>query len=247
MPPLKNSSDQEQDNFFRNQIQKFEQWIVVGYLTPYICHEMNNSLQTIRGALALTLEQPDISPEMLSYLKLSHQETGRIARLVDDIRGLYRSETTKSFVDLNEISTGVLGIMSEQMKQQGILLHASIGKEMVGVVGFSFQMQFLLLTVLLNLIELNKINQEKDLFFQTTVQGRSAAIEMFIKKPLNRAGVQSIDWEKADSFFDNFLEYSRSGSIVKLHKGKIYKYSEGGKLGVRILLPIVKGSESARE
>lgn len=75
------------------QLSQRDRQASIGRLTSHICHEINNAMQSTRGALALALEEPEVPPELASYLTLCKDETKRVVDLVDRMRQIYHPET----------------------------------------------------------------------------------------------------------------------------------------------------------
>jgi signal transduction histidine kinase len=67
-----------------------ERMATVGRLTSYFCHAVYNSLQAIRGATDLALEESDLPPAVSEYLRISRKETFHLAEMVDRLRQIYR-------------------------------------------------------------------------------------------------------------------------------------------------------------
>jgi hypothetical protein len=67
-----------------------ERQAAVGRLTSYFCHAVNNSMQTIRGAIDLAREEPGLSPEIDEYLAISRKETELIGAKINRLRQIYR-------------------------------------------------------------------------------------------------------------------------------------------------------------
>ncbi|MGB7539148.1 MAG: hypothetical protein WBM17_11475 [Anaerolineales bacterium] len=67
-----------------------ERQAAVGRLTSYFCHAVNNSMQTIRGAIDLAREQPDLSPEIDEYLAICRKETDLIGIKINRLRQIYQ-------------------------------------------------------------------------------------------------------------------------------------------------------------
>jgi CheY-like chemotaxis protein len=67
-----------------------ERQAAVGRLTSYFCHAVNNSIQTIRGAVDLALEEPDISAGIAEYLAICRKETVSLGAKINRLRQIYR-------------------------------------------------------------------------------------------------------------------------------------------------------------
>ncbi|MBN1439423.1 MAG: hypothetical protein JW929_08445 [Anaerolineales bacterium] len=66
----------------------------VGRLTSYFCHAVNNSMQTIRGAVDLAREEPDLPAEVAEYLAICRRETELIGKKIDRLRQIYRPKAS---------------------------------------------------------------------------------------------------------------------------------------------------------
>lgn len=67
-----------------------ERQAAVGRLTSYFCHAVNNSMQTIRGAIDLAREEPGLSPGVDEYLAICRKETELIGVKINRLRQIYR-------------------------------------------------------------------------------------------------------------------------------------------------------------
>ncbi|MBN2083832.1 MAG: hypothetical protein JW748_01315 [Anaerolineales bacterium] len=71
-----------------------ERQAAVGRLTSYFCHAVNNSMQTIRGAIDLAREEPGLSPGIDEYLAICRKETELIGIRINRLRQIYRPEAS---------------------------------------------------------------------------------------------------------------------------------------------------------
>ena len=96
--------------------------ISVGRLTSRICHEINNSLQATRGALALAMEEPSLSEDLNAYLKLCNSENQRVVALTSRIRNIYRPDPQLSTISMDVLLNEIVYLVADQVNDRGITL-----------------------------------------------------------------------------------------------------------------------------
>jgi DNA-binding response OmpR family regulator len=98
-----------------------ERQAAIGRLTSYFCHDVSNTLQTIRGAVDLALEEPNLSPDLTEYLTICRQETVNIGRKIERLRQIYRPKSVPPQpVALGALLHEVLGMASDETLRVGI-------------------------------------------------------------------------------------------------------------------------------
>jgi CheY-like chemotaxis protein len=138
---VKNRIDRflRKDSFSSIVIER-ERQAAVGRLTSYFCHAVNNSIQTIRGAIDLALEEPGLSAVISEYLTISRKETVSLAGKINRLRQVYRPkpsppeeialdaflrETLKMAAD--ELTRNSISIR-EQIESPPPVLHGSVDR-----------------------------------------------------------------------------------------------------------------------
>jgi hypothetical protein len=98
-----------------------ERQAAVGRLTSYFCHAVNNSIQTIRGAVDLAREEPDVPAPIAEYLTICRKETVSIAAKIERLRQIYRPKPAPP----ESVALGALLHETLQMATDE-LLHANV-------------------------------------------------------------------------------------------------------------------------
>jgi len=96
--------------------------ISIGRLTSRLCHEINNSLQATRGALALAMEEPSLSDDVNAYLKLCNSENQRLTALARRMRNIYRPDPEFSMILLDSLLGEIVYLVADQVNDRQITL-----------------------------------------------------------------------------------------------------------------------------
>ncbi len=85
---LENALAQEQA--MHQKLAQAEKLSALGRMVSSVAHELNNPLQTIRNCLYLTKNDLPADSPIHEYLEMANSETGRLVKLVAQLRQLYR-------------------------------------------------------------------------------------------------------------------------------------------------------------
>ena len=106
-------------------------WAIVGQLTSTLIHEINNPMQTIRGAVSLALEDLNDTETLDTYLNLSLQESDRILGSIALIRRIYLQETDEPVpINVNSILQELLTLITKKLSQCQIELNLKLDSQL---------------------------------------------------------------------------------------------------------------------
>ncbi|MEW5961282.1 MAG: GAF domain-containing protein, partial [Chloroflexota bacterium] len=136
----------------QKQILQAERLATVGRLTASLSHEINNPMQSIRGALTLALEELNNPAELATYLHLSLEESERVVRLLNRMRQIYRPKTGifEPF-DLNGLLQEAIGLANKELKRQKVSIRTDLAPDLPSPTVVVDQLHLVLLSLLLNL------------------------------------------------------------------------------------------------
>ena len=75
----------------RDNFRPFQQFMALGSLSGYVTHEMKNPVNAIQGTAELMARHMDPSDPRLRYLNNIQQASGKLVRLIDELRDLSSS------------------------------------------------------------------------------------------------------------------------------------------------------------
>ena len=108
-----------EDSIMRDQLVQSEKLAALGRMLATITHEINNPLQTIKNSLYLIQADIDPQEQNYEYLEIATTETKRIARLVGQLKEIYRPPTLGTDASFNLISvvSEVRGLLAGQLEE----------------------------------------------------------------------------------------------------------------------------------
>ncbi len=152
--------EHESRELLTRQMIQNERWITIGRLIASICHDITNRMQATQGALSLATEEPALSDDMRAFLSICQQETGRVSAQVERLRHIYHPEIDPVvMIDIAELLEEVRTLASDAITIRGVTVEMSLTDDLPVIRGRMGQLQFALLGLLLNLVDL--INSEK--------------------------------------------------------------------------------------
>jgi DNA-binding response OmpR family regulator len=137
------------------QLIQNERWITIGRVVAAICHNITNRMQATQGALTLATEEPSLSDDMRNYLSICMSEIRRVNAYVERLRHVYHPDSDPvQLINLPDLLSEVSSLASDA----AIVGKANLDTFVEGVLpefkSRAGQLQFILLGILLNLIEL---------------------------------------------------------------------------------------------
>ena len=215
-----------------------------------IAHEVKQPLQAIalNGGAGLDLlgkTPPDLD-EVRATLNDVISESHRASQIFDNICGLFGSaEQEQEPIDVNEIALGALGILREELKENGIITRAELTSELPLVMGHKGQLQEVILNLIRNAIEAMDAVEDgrRTLRVRTENHDRDAIVVA-----IEDSG-PGIAPESLDGIFEPFVTTKAHGRglglaicrmIVQRHEGQLSVSSLGKKSGAlfKFTLPI---------
>ncbi|HVN80430.1 MAG TPA: hypothetical protein VMW38_15650 [Terriglobia bacterium] len=152
--------------------------ISVGRLTSRLCHEINNSLQATRGALALALEEPAISNDLDTYLNLCNSELQRVTALTGRMRNIYRPDPQLSRISLNDLLKEIVYLVADQVNDRCVTLETDFQPGSATVTS-SYDLLFLaIISLVLNLCA--GVRPEDKSTLRLTLSGESSNLSMIL-------------------------------------------------------------------
>jgi hypothetical protein len=126
----------------------------IGRLTASIVHEINNPMQAIRGAVALTLEEADQPQAVRDYMGVCLEESDRVIHLVNLIRGIYRPQTERQDpVSLENFLKDILMLVREEAAGHGLSVETQISQPEQWISGNIQHYQMAVISSLLHLFD----------------------------------------------------------------------------------------------
>ena len=105
---------------------EMEKFAAIGRLAGTIAHEINNPMEAIKNAIFLLADK--VQSDGVPVYQILKSETERVARIVRQMLGLYRSAHQVGPVDINDIVEDTLLLFSRQLEQKGIRVKSRLGK-----------------------------------------------------------------------------------------------------------------------
>ncbi len=126
---------------------EIEKFAATGRLAGTIAHEVNNPMEAIKNSIYLLAGA--VKPEAQPVYEILKSETERVARIVRQMLGLYRTGEQVGSVDVNSIAEDTLLLFSRQLQRNGITVTTELGKLPVGT-GSADQLRQVLSNLVVN-------------------------------------------------------------------------------------------------
>jgi signal transduction histidine kinase len=126
---------------------EIEKFAATGRLAGTIAHEVNNPMEAIKNSIYLLAGA--VKPEAQPVYEILKSETERVARIVRQMLGLYRTGEQVGSVDVNSIVEDTLLLFSRQLQRNGITVTTELGKLPVGT-GSADQLRQVLSNLVVN-------------------------------------------------------------------------------------------------
>lgn len=88
------------------------------HLAASLAHEINNPLQSVTNLIALLGNSPHLDEQERQHATLANQELGRVVHLVRQSLGFYRTATSPTVVNLEEVLESILNLYSKQIQEK---------------------------------------------------------------------------------------------------------------------------------
>jgi len=223
----------------------------VGELSGAIAHELNQPLGAIlrnseAAEMILQSPSPDVAElrEILVDIKNDDERAGQVIRR---LRGLLsKAPVEQQEIDLNQIITEVLQILSTQASARGVRLSAVLTPQVLRINGDRIQLQQVILNLVMNGLDAigSAAGWQREIIGRTIVKdGTSAEVSIEDSGP-------GIPGDKTQAIFEPFFTTKTGGmgmglsiarTIIETHGGRIW--AENRSLGgavFRFSLPLVE-------
>jgi len=222
-----------------------EKFAATGRLAGTIAHEVNNPMEAIKNAIYLLAGK--VAPEAAPVYDILKSETERVARIVRQMLGLYRTTQQVGSVDVNSVIEDTLLLFSRQLQQVSIQVKTRLAT-LPQAVGSGDQLR----QVLSNLVVNARDGMDKGgtLHIRTRFLTGGESLRGFIRILIADTG-SGIPQGLQGSIFEPFVSTKGAKGtglglwivkgIIENHGGKIRMRSRVGKGTIfRIDLPVVR-------
>jgi two-component system NtrC family sensor kinase len=143
-------SDVTHARMMQEQFQQTEKLSALGEMISGVAHELNNPLASVMG-YAQILQRARVRPEVLKKLQIIQAESQRCQRIVQNLLGFARKHRPgKQPLDLNAVLNSVLGLVSYQLRVDGIEVVTALDPGVPAVHGDFHQLQQVFLNIVNN-------------------------------------------------------------------------------------------------
>jgi signal transduction histidine kinase len=206
-------------------------------VTAAMAHELKQPLTAISAnseavQMVLGHTKPDRSA-MRSALDSIVEDSHRAVLILSDIRALFlKTDSEYESVDVNEVASGVLRLLHEELKVHGVVARAELAPDLPRVRGHKGQLQEVLVNLLQNAIEAMGVIRagRRRLWLKTERHGDDAiVVEVKDSGP-------GIDPANLSGIFDAFFTTKSQGTglglaicrmIIERHGGQLSAWSDG--------------------
>jgi signal transduction histidine kinase len=206
-------------------------------VTAAMAHELKQPLTAISAnseavQMVLGHTKPDRSV-MRSALDSIVEDSHRAGRILNDIRALFlKTNSEYESVDVNEIASGVLRLLQEELKAHGVVARAELAPDLPRVLGHKGQLQEVLVNLVQNAIEaMGTIRAGRRRLWVKTERHGDDAIVVEVKD-----SGPGIDPANLNGIFDAFFTTKSQGTglglaicrmIIERHGGQLSASSDG--------------------
>ena len=232
------SSLKERDDKLREytdqQIMKSERLATIGQLAAGVAHEINNPLGTISIYAQMVLDELEKDSESCrENIAVIMKQTNRAGRIVKDLLEFARqSEPEMKMLNINDILTKAISIISHPAELQNISLLADLNPKLPEIQGDSNKLEQVFVNIIVNALQAMPDGGK------LTVCTRMTEDRRFVEIEISDTGC-GIPQEHLSKLFDPFFSTKRTGEgtglglsvtlgIVEKHNGTIDVESQVG-------------------
>lgn len=226
----------EHEAAIHDQLVQAEKFAAMGRMLASVTHEINNPLQTISNCLYLI--SSDIPPDSQAsqFLTMATSETGRISKLVAELKDVYRPRQEGNYapVNLPTLMDEIYQLIKPQLSQKRVewdLANGDIATKEFWVNGISDQLKQVFINLSTNAID--AMQPDGGLLKVTLKKGKNHEVGV----ALSDTG-PGIDPEYLSRIFEPFFSTKNQGlglglsicyDIIQRHQGHIEVSSISGK------------------
>lgn len=126
---------------------EIEKFAATGRLAGTIAHEINNPMEAIKNSIYLLANS--VKPEAEPVYEILKTETERVARIVRQMLGLYRSPQAAGNVDVNTVIEDTMALFSRHLERSGVQVKVELEKT-PSIVGSFDQLRQVLSNLVVN-------------------------------------------------------------------------------------------------
>src|SRR3954465_12573270 len=126
---------------------EMEKFAATGRLAGTIAHEVNNPMEAIKNSIHLL--QNRVKPGAEPVYEILKSETDRVARIVRQMLGLYRSSSQVGGFDINRVVEDPIPLFGRQLERSGVTTSLDLAK-IPPVVGSADQFRQILSNLVVN-------------------------------------------------------------------------------------------------
>jgi len=206
-------------------------------VTAAMAHELKQPLTAISAnseavQMVLGHTKPDRTA-MRSALDSIVEDSHRAGRILNDIRALFlKTDSEYEFIDVNEVASGVLRLLQEELKEHGVVVRAELTPDLPRVMGHKGQLQEVLVNLVQNAVEaMGTIRAGRRRLWLKTERHGDDAIVVEVKD-----SGPGIDPANLNGIFDAFFTTKSQGTglglaicrmIIERHGGQLSASSDG--------------------
>ena len=230
------------------QLHQSAKLAAVGELASGVTHEINNPLAVVIGYSEMMLGDQELSDETKKAAQSINREAERAKKVIQGLLSFARKHNPeKELIDLNDVIDTTLGLVSYELKKNGIELKLDLDPKLPRIVADPNQLQQVFMNLVINAEHAMKESSgPRELKISSGVKEGNSD---FVQLNFEDSG-PGIPADKLNKIFDPFyttkpkgegtgLGLSVSFGIIKEHGGYIYaENSKSGGARFTIDLPV---------
>lgn len=199
-----------------------EKMAAAGRLTASIAHEINNPLQAVQNCIHLAGREDLSLEKRQEYFELARSELDRLHITVQRMLDFYSpNAVSPQQVDLADLLTHVLGLMSKQLEERGVHIKRNIPAALPQVMAVNSQVQQVFINLILNAYDAMPSGGE----LRISAHAARGGVEILFQD--TGPGVPS---DKSRNIFDPFVSTKEGGTGLGLTVSYNIVTAHGGTL-----------------
>lgn len=145
---IRDNSEHQQ---LERELFRSEKLAALGQLISGVAHELNNPLAAIQGFTELSLASTKDNQELNENLKVIEREVKRSSRIVENLLDFSRKQNEeKNFIDIHELLEQCIVLLAYSFRTRGIEIKRKYATDMPLVYIDEYQIQQVLMNLLIN-------------------------------------------------------------------------------------------------